>query len=110
MRSLFFCASIAPNGIEDGTENLDFFFSGDDANFEQLGNNYNFFSVSLRKSKKDGSSFHGSFWGFCCFCSFLFYVNLKHRLLRGISVIVERDALILHSLVNLQIDLFKAEN
>lgn len=26
MRSLFFCASIAPNGIEDGTENLDFFF------------------------------------------------------------------------------------
>lgn len=78
MRSLFFCASIAPNGIEDGTENLDFFFSGDDANFEQLGNNYNFFSVSLRKSKKDGSSFRGSF---CSFCSFLFYVNLKTQII-----------------------------
>lgn len=50
----FFCASIVPNGIEDGTENLEFliFFSGDDVNLEQLGNNDGFCCLSLKKKKK----------------------------------------------------------
>lgn len=52
MRFLFFCASIVPNGIEDGTENLDF-FSGGDVNLEQLGNNDGFCCMSLKKKKKD---------------------------------------------------------
>lgn len=53
-----------PNGIEDGTENLEFliFFSGDDVNLEQLGNNDGFCCLSLKKKKKktpkDESSFH----------------------------------------------------
>lgn len=72
MRSLFFCASIAPNGIEDGTENLDFFFSGDDANFEQLGNNYNFFQSLSGSPKRMDLLFMEVFGVFVVFVPFCF--------------------------------------
>lgn len=89
MRSLFFCASIAPNGIENGTEYLDFFFQEMMQIFNSWAITAIFFSLSPKNPKRMDFLFMEVFG---VFCFFLFYVNLKHRLLSGISV-MSRDIL-----------------
>lgn len=67
-----------------------------------------FFSLSQKVQKGRMDLLFMEVFG--VFCFFLFYVNLKHRLLSEISVIVKRYTSISDSLVNLQTDLFKAES